>query len=100
MIRGTTPTHTFTLPCDASMIKEVMIIYAQSDVEKFHKDAEDCKMDGNTVSVTLSQEDTFLLDHKSMVQIQLRVLTKHGDALASDIKIIPVKKCLNDEVLV
>lgn len=100
MIRGTTPTHTFTLPCDASMVKEVMIIYAQGDVEVFHKDTEDCKLDGETVSVTLTQEDTFLLDHKQRVQIQIRVLTHGGDALASDVKIVSIKKCLNEEVLV
>lgn len=99
MIRGTTPTHTFTLPCDASMVKEVMVIYGQDDTEVFHKDTEDCKLEGDTVSVTLTQEDTFLFDHKKRVQIQLRVLTDGGDALASDVKITSIKKCLNEEVL-
>ena len=99
MIRGTTPTHEFSLPCDASIIKEVMIIYAQNDVEVFHKDTEECTLDGEKVIVTLSQEDTFKFDHKSKVQIQLRVLANDGTSLASDIKVIPVKKCLNDEVL-
>lgn len=100
MIRGTTPTHTFTLPCDASMVKEVMIIYAQGDAEIFHKDTENCVLGGETVSITLTQEDTFLLDHKKSVQIQIRVLTIGGDALASSIKTVPIKKCLNEEVLV
>ena len=97
--RGTTPTHTFTLPCDSSLIKSMMIIYAQDDVEVFHKDTEDCSFEGNTVKVTLTQSDTLLLDHKRNVQLQLRVLTNDGVAFRSNIETVAVGKILNDEVL-
>lgn len=30
MIRGTTPTHSFNLPVDAAIIKELRVIYAQN----------------------------------------------------------------------
>ena len=29
MIQGTTPTHTFTIPFDVSLIKELKVVYAQ-----------------------------------------------------------------------
>ena len=99
MIRGTTPQHTFTIPFDVSLAKEVMIIYAQNDVEVFRKTTEDCQMYGKTISVTLTQEDTLLLNHKHNVQIQVRLLTNDGKALVSNVKLVSVRKCLNSEVM-
>lgn len=99
MIRGTTPTHTFKLPFDASQVKEAMVIYAQNDVEVFHKDTFDCTLNGKEISTTLTQDETFMLSHHSNVQIQLRVLTVDDVALASNVQVVSVQKCLNDEVM-
>lgn len=99
MIRGTTPTHTYTLPFEVSTIKEVKIIYSQADEIVFCKKTEDCSLNGRTVTTTLTQEETFMLDCKKMVQIQIRVLTLDGKAIASNILNVAVKKCLDDEVL-
>ena len=99
MIRGTTPTHTFTLPFDGSFVEKAMIIYAQDGKEVFHKNLESCLLEGNQLSCTLSQEETFKLADGVSVEIQLRVLTKGGNAIASYPKVISVWKCLNDEVL-
>lgn len=99
MIRGTTPTHTFKLPFDAKLVKSAMVIYAQNDAVVLEKEAKDCTMRGNEISVTLSQEDTLKLDCHFKVQIQLRILTTEGQALASDIHVVSVGKCLNSEVL-
>lgn len=100
MIRGTTPTHIFRLPFDTSLIDEVRIIYSQNDEQILVKETVDCNLDGNTISVTLTQEDTFKFDCKKCVQIQVRVLTAGGEALASKIKHINVEKCLDNEVIV
>ena len=99
MIRGTTPTHTFELPFDVSLIKEAKIIYSQSDTQVLCKKAAECEMQGNTITVTLSQEETFKFDCKKMVQIQVRILTHKAEALATDVMEVPVKKCLDDEVI-
>lgn len=99
MRRGTTPTHTFKIPFDVSLVQKAMVIYAQNDTEVFRKEDAECVMQGDEISVTLAQEDTLKLDYNHMVQIQLRVLTTDNKALASAIKIMSVKKCLNDEVL-
>lgn len=99
MIRGTTPTHIFTLPFDVSLVADLRISYAQSDQEILVKTKADGTLEGNTVKVTLSQKDTFLFDCKKMVMIQIRVLTTDGSALSSDIIYVKVDKCLNEEVL-
>ena len=67
MIQGTTPTHTFNIPFDTSMVKEVKILYAQDDVKILEKKNGDCTLTGQSISVTLTQEGTFLFDRKKPV---------------------------------
>ena len=99
MTRGTTPTHTFRLPFSADIAEKIRIIYAQNDNVVLEKSESDCTINGDTISVALSQEDTFSFDTKSNVQIQLRVLTAGNNALASKILIASVAECLTEEVL-
>ena len=99
MIRGTTPTHIFRLPFETSALKEVRIIYSQNDEQILVKKTADCELNDNTISVTLTQEDTFKFDCTKCVQIQVRILTLEGQALASSIKHIKVDKCLDREVM-
>ena len=99
MIRGTTPTHTFTLPFDTALIRRIKIIYSQNDKKIFCKETEDCVLSGNVVSTKLTQEETFLLDCKKLVQIQIRVVTTAGEVLATDEMVVTIDKCLDDEVL-
>lgn len=99
MNRGTTPTHTFSLPFSTSLIKTVKVIYSQDDVVILCKRINDCSFDGNKIATTLTQEETFAFDCKKNVDIQLRVLTNAGDSLASNIVTVDVGKCLDDEVL-
>lgn len=100
MIRGTTPTHVFTVPFDTSIIKTVRVIYKQNNNQVVCKENDDVEMDGNVVSVKLTQEDTFKFKHGQNVKIQLRVLTQDGEAMSSDIIVDSVQECLDDEVLV
>lgn len=99
MIRGTTPTHIFNLPFDTAQIKQIKIIYAQSDDVIFCKDVKTCQLEQKTVTVKLTQEETLLFDCRLPVQIQIRVLTLGGDALATNIILASVEKCLDNEVL-
>ena len=99
MIRGTTPTHTFTLPFDSSLVEKAMVIYAQNNAEVFRKNLEDCFLEGNQLRCTLKQEETLKLTDGVSVEIQLRVLTKDGNAMATYPKVLSVWKCLNNEVL-
>jgi hypothetical protein len=99
MIRGTTPTHVFNIPFDTSLVDEVKITYAQDDEIIFVKHTPECTLGDKSISVTLTQSETFLFDHKKSAQIQIRILTKSGEAFASILEKVGVSKCLDDEVL-
>jgi hypothetical protein len=96
MQKGTTPTHTFTLPFDASSMAKVRVIYSQNDRRILVKD--NCTVSGATVTVQLSQADTYLFDHKKPVEIQLRLLTHGGGVMNSEIYKITADRCLDTEV--
>ena len=73
MKQGTTPTHTFVLPFDASVIEKVRIIYAQDEEVKLT--VCDVSIEGNTITARLTQEDTLKLECGKFVEVQVRVLT-------------------------
>lgn len=100
MIRGTTPTHTFELPFDVSLISDLRLSYAQGDEVIITKKMEDVTLSEQTVTVRLTQEDTLKFDPtKGILQIQLKVLTTDGDVLSSEIIQENVWQALNNEVL-
>lgn len=99
MKRGTTPIHQFVVPFSAEMIDDVEITYCQNGQEILKKYIKDCTVEGKTVSVMLSQDETFGFNEGINIEIQLRVLTKGREVHASDIFIVDCKRCLSDEVL-
>lgn len=98
MIRGTTPTHVFDIPFDTALVKEARITYAQDDQVLVDKKTEDCTMSGNSITVTLTQEDTLKFDHNKIAEVQLKVLT-NGCVMAMPVQRLSVDKILNTEVL-
>lgn len=99
MFKGTTPTHTFEVDIDTSLIKTVKITYTQKDKEILVKRTEDCSIGEGVITTTLSQKDTFLFKEDVWVTVQLRILTLSGDAFASAPMMMSVGKCLDEEVL-
>lgn len=99
MRQGTTPKHTFTIPFDTSNVEKVRVYYAQKDVVKVTKTEADVTMDGNTISLRLTQEDTFALEGNEITIIQLRVVTKDGNSYVSDIVTVVTERCLSKEVV-
>ena len=99
MIKGTTPLHTFSLPFGTETIKTVQITYAQNGVVMITKSNDDCDFGENTVSVKLTQEDTFKFIEGACVEIQIRVLTAGDDVLASRVMRVHCDKCLSKDVL-
>lgn len=100
MIRGTTPTHIFEIPFDSSLLKRVQITYTQAGQNLVVKNIEDCVLDGCSITVKLTQEETFKFSHKKNVEVQIRVLTNDDTAMATTIREVPIGRVLNDEVLV
>lgn len=99
MMCGTTPTHVFTLPFDVSIIKEVRIVYAQNKEPVVIKNTPDCTLNGNEVTVKLTQKDTLSFDYRKTVEVQVRVLTQENESLVSAIKAITVGRCLDNGVI-
>ena len=99
MFKGTTPTHTFNVNIDTSLIQTVKITYTQKDKEVLVKRTEDCTIGDGVITTRLTQEDTFLFEEAVLVTVQLRILTLAGDALASAPMMMSVGKCLDNEVL-
>ena len=102
MIRGTTPTHVFKIPLDVSLIEKLRVSYAQDGKVLITKQNSDqnVTLEGETVKVRLTQEETLLFDHsKSIAYVQIRVKTTGGEVLSSRIMNFNVFEALNDEVL-
>lgn len=100
MRRLTTPTHIFNIPFETDLIEKMRIVYAQSEEIILTKELSDCVLSDKSVSVTLTQEETYLFDNKKhAVEIQLHILTTGGDSVVSNIIRVLVEKCLDTEVL-
>lgn len=101
MIRGRTPTLEFTMPFDTSLIAELYITITQNGATALEKTLSDCNCNDTSVSLTLTQEDTLRLEQKpySDSEMQIRVRTIAGEALASNIMRIYVGRILKDGVI-
>ena len=99
MIRATTPTHIFELPFDINeFVDKVLITYKQDEIV-LEKTLEDCNIEKNILSYKLTQEETNKFNNIVFVKIQIRVITKGGESLASDEYSKSVQDVLNDKVL-
>jgi predicted transcriptional regulator len=101
MIRGTTPKLEFILPFDTSLIAEMYVTIAQGEKTVLEKTLSDCSCSGTSVSLTLTQEDTLRLQQQphSRAEMQIRVRTTAGEALASDIMRVYVGRILKEGVI-
>lgn len=99
MIRGTTPTYTLTMPLDTSLVKTARVIFSQRDTTKVIKTDGQITMEGSELKMKLTQEETLAFHCDAPVDIQLRVLTNDGAALASGIYKDYVEPCLDNEVM-
>ena len=104
MTRGTTPTHTFTLPDNlkTATLSAVYITYAQRGETVLEKTLSDVTINNGVIICTLTQADTLkfeVLDQHcgcDKVAIQVRMKTSDGVAMASDIMPVPIRDILKD----
>ena len=101
MIRGTTPVLEFTLPFDTELLEEAYVTISQRGAVVIDKSIDECTLKHTMLSVRLSQEETLeLIAQRNLrVEIQLRVLTRDGEALASNIETVDVGRILKDGVI-
>lgn len=104
MTRGTTPTHTFTLPDDltSATISALYITYAQGSKTVLEKTLSDVTINNGVITCTLTQAETLLFSVRNHarstddVAIQVRMKTSDGVAMASDIMPVPIRDILKD----
>lgn len=101
LYRGTTPTHSFTLPDELNGVElaALYITYRQVGDTVLEKALSDVSVESGVVTVQLTQEDTLSFRPGSVVQIQIRLRTAAGNAMASDIIKVDVGHVLKDGVI-
>ena len=97
MWRGTTPTHTFTLPENIRVqdFTVIYITYSQNGSPVLEKEKADMTLEGNVIRLNFSQADSLLFG-AGPVKIQLRAKTADGKAVASEIVTTTAKEVLKD----
>ena len=96
---GTTPTYAWKIPFDVSMIDAARVTFKQGNKTVLEKDTADLVLEGNKVSVTLTQEETFLFNMSGSIRVQLRTRTKAGQVLKTQVIALTPTECLDKEVL-
>ena len=103
LIRGTTPTLTFTLPITAEQVAAAFITVAQNGetVLETQTGTTECTYEQNSIVWHLTQEETLKLESSGdgTVKIQIRLRTNDGEALASQIIPTSVAGILKDGVI-
>lgn len=96
MIRGTTPSIRFDLPIDVDLVDCMYLTISQNGKTVIEKCLTDCSCDVRRVSYKLTQAETLSLMAATETQMQVRLKTKGGDALASQITTVRVDRILKE----
>lgn len=98
MRQGTTPTLQITVNnIDLADMEHIYVVFEQNG-NLLKKSMTDLKVENNVISVLLTQEETLSFKNGNC-NIQLRMITYDGIAMASPIKTINVYSVLNKEVI-
>ena len=97
MLQGTTPILEFKM--NTSNIKTLEIAFGQNGKAVLEKSKDDCVLTENKITLTLSQQDTFILRACTPVQWQLRALDYNGIVVGTLIGELDLFPSLSKEVL-
>lgn len=98
IFRGTTPTFSFKLPIEAATITKLAVTFKQPGGVTVEKTLDDVTLDGQTVTATLTEEETLSFRAAGTMEIQLRVGV--GAArMASQVWTVPVERVLKEGAL-
>lgn len=102
MIKGTTPTITYNLPFESSLIKsaEIVVMYVDANKEVLIvRNLVDCTLGKTSISTKLTQEETLKLPAPSSAEVQLRIVTTDDTILATVPEKVTVKRLLKEDVI-
>lgn len=97
MIRGTTPTITYNFPFAVSGIDKIRIYFIQGNETLITKTENDCTFDGQAVSVTLSEEETYSFSAKKRLETKSRFLLSSGTVGGTKPKFIDIEETGGDK---
>ena len=98
MRQGSTPTIQITInDIDLNKMQNIYVVFEQNGYI-LTKESSDLDVEENVISVVLSQEET-LNFKEGTCNIQLRMITNEGVAIASPIKTTKAYRVLNKEVI-
>lgn len=98
IIRGTTPLQVFRLPQDATEYAKVQISYIQDGRPLFTKTLDDMDVDEDSLSLQLSQAETFMFKGK-MATAEMKLLTSEGDLLKAKQFIFHIGDTYDEEIM-
>lgn len=96
--RGTTPVITFSIPVSAEEVTQAEAVFYLGINAVIKKTAADCEIDGKTLTVMLTQQETLRLTRGASGHVSVSVQTKDMN-LRSQRVMFTVKDCLKDEVI-
>ena len=85
IMQGTTPVFSFTLPFESAQVKSFFVTFRQGGENVLEKGLTTCETGEYSLSVTLSQEESFLFDPAKPVLMQVRLADLEGSAFASPV---------------
>lgn len=80
-MRGTTPTITFKIPLEKSMIAKAKITFKQGDTVLLTKCTSACGINDNSVQTTLTRDESVKFPDNQHIKVQLEIETPAGDVL-------------------
>lgn len=96
---GTTPIISFYLPFEVDLVAELWFTMVQRGVEVFTKELEEMEIEGSRIIVRMTQEETLKLASGQKVELQVRIRTQAGDAIASQVETVDVDRILKNGVI-
>lgn len=96
--RGTTPTLFYEPDVDITSANKLTIAFTQDNKLIFKKQLSDCKIEGNVVSVRLSEEETLKFSCDYLLYMQLKALIGK-EVIASEEAITTIEPIKDEERL-
>lgn len=94
--RGSTPIISYTLPFPAERLEEAYITIVQDEGMVIEKKLEEMTIDGNQISVKLTQKETLNLKSDSGGAVQFRYRDINGDSFPTEPIQFTVGRLLKD----
>lgn len=97
--RGTTSLIECSLPFEVSNLSVGFITIVQRNKTVIEKELKDCDVDGKTINILLTQEETLSLDHTVDAEVQFTGKTKDNKRVTSDIEVESIGRILKEGVI-